>query len=311
MTADFGTYRNQYGKIVHDRGPSVGQVGLITRLVNEKVAPNDYIAGLIENFRNEELSGRNARVLIDALINAKSQIVAPSILGLQDPDGKPASPKQLEWVDKLLGEKDIPEADFTSIMGFVAEGLTGRHAGHILDYLFDRPKAGVVHSEGFVGEIGEKISVSGELVTFRLIPTKFGETNLIVVRFQDEGMTKEVKTFSNAKSFAGLAEGMHITITGEVKSHEPAGQYGGEATVLKAPKAEYVGDGEGLVGQRIEEEAEPVAVYDEALGGSIFTMPELAQAMADEKAGAPLPLQQDAVQAPEKGEDVLSFWGLN
>jgi hypothetical protein len=269
MTADFGTYRNQYGKIVHDRGPSVGQVGLITRLVGEKIAPNDYVAGLIDAFHNEELSGRNARVLIDALINAKSQIVAPSTLGIQDPDAKLASPKQLEWVNKLLGEKDIPEADFTSIMGFVAEGLTGRHAGRILDYLFDRPAQGVIHAEGFVGALGQQIEVEGTLTTFRKIPSKFGETNLIVVTLDDG---RQVKAFSNAKSFWGLEEGQRITIAGEVRNHET--YHGSEATVLKRPQA-------------------------------LLDMP------AFDPTGEPSVAAADAAPATEKGEDILGFWGLN
>jgi hypothetical protein len=273
MAKNYGTYRNQYGKLVTDRGPSEGQTNLLDKLVAEKVVTDDYTQSLIDAFGQDELSGQNARVLIDNLLAAKSVIIPPSVLGPQEP-GKMASPKQLEWVQKLLIEKAVDDVDATAVQAFLDEGLTGRHAGRILDFLFERPAIGApAPAEGFVGEVGEKISVSGELVVFKKIPSKFGETNLIVVRTAGG---QEIKAFSNAKSFWGLSQGQHITIEGEVRSHDT--YKGSETTMLKAPKAVAVGDGEGLLGQTITEE--PAAV-----------------AAAPKKA--------------EKAEDLLDFWGLN
>ena len=100
MALNFGTYRNQYGRIVTDRGPSQGQVDFLAKLVAEKICPNDYIATLIDAFHAEELSGRNASVLIDALMSANSTIVAPSTLGAQE-GTRMASEKQLSWVQRL------------------------------------------------------------------------------------------------------------------------------------------------------------------------------------------------------------------
>src|SRR3954464_15439597 len=124
MTTDFGKYKNQYGKTVTDRGPSEGQVNLLIKLVDEKIVPNDFIAGLIEDFNADALSGRNAKTLIDTLMNAKSKIVLPSTLP-QDGERKPASEKQLHWMNKLLAEKDVPELEAARITAWINEGFPG------------------------------------------------------------------------------------------------------------------------------------------------------------------------------------------
>jgi hypothetical protein len=269
-TKNYGQYRNQYGKLVTDRGPSEGQVNLIAKLLAEKTVPTEgYIAGLIAAFQADDLSGQNARTLIDHLIAAKSPVVAPSTLGPQEA-GKPASEKQLTWVQKLRNEKAVPEAEDEVIGGFLGEGLTGRHAGRLLDYLFSLPAFDApAPAQGYVGQLGEDIEVEGTLSTFRKIPSKFGETNLIVVTLDDG---RQVKSFSNAKSFWGLEEGQRITIRGEVRSHET--YHGSEATVLKRPQA-------------------------------LLDMP------AFDPTGEPPVAAADAAPAPEKGEDILGFWGLD
>ena len=271
---NYGTYRNQYGKLVTDRGPSQGQVNLIAKLLGEKILPtHGGLAQLIDEFYANDLSGQNARVLIDSLFQAKSEVVAPSTLGPQEA-GKPASDKQLNWVQKLRSEKAVPESEDEAIGGFVTEGLTGRHAGRILDYLFGLPRFDApAPAQGFVGQLGEDIQVEGVLSTFRTIPSKFGETNLIVVTLDDG---RQVKAFSNAKSFWGLEEGQRIGIAGEVKSHEE--YHGSEATVLKRPQA--------------------FLVETEALDWTI-TPPS-----------APVTVEE-STPAPEKGEDILGYWGLN
>jgi len=228
---NFGTFRNQYGKLVHDRGPSEGQREWIERLRVEKIL-TPRAEELLDLYNTDDLSGQHARELLDILFGAKSKIVDPSTLGPQDPTGKPASPKQLNWVNKLVGEKDIPDADVTAIQGYLDEGLTGRHAGRILDYLFDRQDQGAAApAQGFLGTIGEQITVTGTLTTFRAIESRFGPTNLIVIT-DDEG--HQAKVFSNAKGFWGRNEGDRITVTGTVKSHDEF--KGSQSTMLSRPK---------------------------------------------------------------------------
>ena len=147
---DFGTYKNQYGKTVHDRGPSDGMIDLIITLLNEKVVPNGYVADLVDRFNTDDLSGREAKSLIDALIAGKSKIVAPSTLP-KDGERKPASEKQLYWIDKMLGEKDVPADEASLIGGWVIEGFPGRNAGRVMDYLFGLPNANAVTDPGLPG----------------------------------------------------------------------------------------------------------------------------------------------------------------
>jgi hypothetical protein len=229
MSTDFGTYKNQYGKTVHDRGPSEGMTKLILTLLAEKVVPNDYVAGLVDRFNTDDLSGREAKNLIDQLIGAKSQIVAPSTLS-QDGERSSASEKQLHWINKMLAEKNVPELEAARITTWVNEGFPGRNAGRVMDYLFDLPAANAVQTQGFLGEIGDKITVEGTITTFRSIDSKFGPTNLIVITTEDG---KAVKAFSNAKGFWGLEEGSPVTVTGTVKSHDSF--KGSEATVISRP----------------------------------------------------------------------------
>lgn len=223
----FGTYKNQYGKTCTDYGPSPKQSHWIEKLATEKqLAPRAQL--LLDLYNTGDLSGQQAKELLDILFAAKDTTVVPSQLGPQ-PDGKPASASQIHWVGKLLAEKAVPEAEATAIAGFQDEGLTSRWASKIMDYMFGLPNAntGPV-AQGFIGEPGEFIKVTGTIDQLRQVLTKWGTSNLILVK-TPEG--KAVKTFTSAKWSWGLKPGDEITIGGEVREHE--NYKGQEATVIK------------------------------------------------------------------------------
>lgn len=226
-TKSFGSYKNQYGKWVQDRGPSPKQVEWIARLSKEKQL-TEWMSEKVAAAQAEELSGRDARSLLNQLFAAKNNIVLPSQIPTYW-DGKEASPKQVEWVTKLVDEKDIPAQEYEVIKDFQAQGLTSRVAGALLDYLFAQSDKSA--PKGFLGEIGEKIKVTGKITKLEATYGTYGETNLIIVITEDN---KAVKMWSNAKGFAGKKVGDQIALVATVRKYE--NYKGAEATLVKRPQ---------------------------------------------------------------------------
>lgn len=82
-----------------------------------------------------------------------------------------------------------------------------------------------------LGEIGEKITVEGEVAVVRGVETRWGWTMLVIVRTTD-GQT--VKMFTAAKWARDLKGGEELRLTGTVKSH---GEWEGELnTTIKSPR---------------------------------------------------------------------------
>lgn len=80
----------------------------------------------------------------------------------------------------------------------------------------DWVKANVKDSE-YVGTVGEKITVTGEVKTTRSVSGFYGTTRMVVVATENGEL---VKLYSTAKAAYALREGDNVSITGKVKSHE-------------------------------------------------------------------------------------------
>lgn len=132
-----------------------------------------------------------------------------------------ASAKQARFIERLMIQREVPTDFLVILTNEREEGFPA--AGDRIDQLLNLPwkprPASEKASEGFVGNIGEKVhNISGVIKTYKTIEGDFGASKLVVIRLDDGHI---VKFFGTGQTIWGRDVDERVTIeVGTVKGHE-------------------------------------------------------------------------------------------
>jgi RecJ-like exonuclease len=74
---------------------------------------------------------------------------------------------------------------------------------------------------GYVGEVGERLTVTGEVTFAKWFEGQFGDSRLVAIKVTDgEKVGAVVKTFASGKFSGEVEVGDIVTVTGTVKAHD-------------------------------------------------------------------------------------------
>jgi len=166
--------------------------------------------------------------------------------------GRAKAAEIVAWLDAETDPSDFLRSAKTAIGGFPVEA-GARHAGILaaLPFSHDRHIGLVAEREAkrkaeaesragseFVGEVGDRIDVTGTVVFFNTYDGHYGVSARLTM-VTDDG--NRVTTYGSGDSLFGWSTGDKIAMKGTVKDHDDDDRFG-KSTVLTRVKATELGD---------------------------------------------------------------------